>query len=157
MAINIQSDDDQCAPQGFCVGNDMSISSPGHFTPDAGAGHSLGGAMANLAAYDLAQEIKAQGLMAHLACYTFGAPRTGNHAFARDYREAVPDTWGLINDQVSRTSSCSSRTYSLVSLFERITTGDSRASGAASTARQRKSFLTSRCQVHPAVKLTESI
>jgi hypothetical protein len=35
-----------------------------------------------------------------ISCYTFGAPRTGNHAFAREYNEAVPDTWGIINDQV---------------------------------------------------------
>ena len=65
------------------------------------AGHSLGGAMANLAAYDIAKAVQVAGLQAHLACYTFGAPRTGNHAFAWDYRKTVPDTWGLINDQVS--------------------------------------------------------
>jgi hypothetical protein len=35
-----------------------------------------------------------------ISCYTFGAPRTGNHAFAREYNKAVPDTWGVINDQV---------------------------------------------------------
>lgn len=56
--------------------------------------------MANLAAYDIAKAVEAAGLKARLACYTFGAPRTGNHAFAWDYRETVPDTWGLINDQV---------------------------------------------------------
>jgi len=36
-----------------------------------------------------------------VSCYTFGAPRTGNHAFAREYNAAVPDTWSIINDQVS--------------------------------------------------------
>ena len=36
-----------------------------------------------------------------LSCYTFGAPRTGNHAFAHEYNELVPDTWGIINDQAS--------------------------------------------------------
>ena len=35
-----------------------------------------------------------------ISCYTFGAPRTGNHAFAHEYNEGVPDTWGIINDQV---------------------------------------------------------
>lgn len=25
--------------------------------------------------------------------YAFGAPRAGNHAFARDYARTVPDTW----------------------------------------------------------------
>ena len=34
-----------------------------------------------------------------ISCYTFGAPRTGNHAFARDYKQAVPDSWSVINDQ----------------------------------------------------------
>ncbi len=67
-----------------------------------GAGHSLGGALATLAAYDVAKALEAAGLRAHLACYTFGAPRTGNHAFALDYRETVPDTWGIINDQVGQ-------------------------------------------------------
>lgn len=28
-----------------------------------------------------------------LACYTFGGPRTGNHAFAAEYNDNVPDTW----------------------------------------------------------------
>ena len=41
-----------------------------------------------------------------ISCYTFGAPRTGNHAFAREYNEAVPDTWGIINDQASRDTCC---------------------------------------------------
>ena len=29
-----------------------------------------------------------------------GAPRTGNHAFARVYMQHVPDTWHMINNQV---------------------------------------------------------
>ena len=65
--------------------------------------------MANLAAYDIAKAVQAAGLKARLACYTFGAPRTGNHAFAWDYRETVPDTWGLINDQVGLARSPSHR------------------------------------------------
>ena len=35
-----------------------------------------------------------------MICYTFGAPRTGNHTWAREYEELVPDTWHIINDQV---------------------------------------------------------
>ena len=63
-------------------------------------GHSLGGALATLAAVDIRKAIPE---CAHLniSCYTFGAPRTGNHAFAYDYNELVPDTWGIINDQAS--------------------------------------------------------
>ena len=44
-----------------------------------GAGHSLGGALALLAAYDIKETFKFQRLSVH----TFGAPRVGNHAFAR--------------------------------------------------------------------------
>ena len=36
--------------------------------------------------------------MINVKCYTFGAPRPGNHAFARMYDEAVPDTWHLVNN-----------------------------------------------------------
>ena len=32
-------------------------------------------------------------------CYTFGAPRTGNHAFAAELKRMVPDSWAVINDQ----------------------------------------------------------
>ncbi len=68
----------------------------------AHAGHSLGGALAQLAAYDLATAIRASGLDVRLACYTCGAPRLGNTSFARAYEAAVPDTWSIINDQVRR-------------------------------------------------------
>ena len=36
--------------------------------------------------------------------YTVGAPRVGNHAYARMYNKLVPDTWGIINYRVSVTS-----------------------------------------------------
>ncbi len=60
-----------------------------------GAGHSLGGALATLTAYDLQAEFGFR----ELQCYTFGCPRTGNHAFARDYERVVPDTWHVVNDR----------------------------------------------------------
>ena len=63
------------------------------------AGHSLGGALSDLAAYDIAKAAAAAGARLRLACYTFGAPRVGNHAYARDHAGVVPDTWGIINDQ----------------------------------------------------------
>ena len=63
-------------------------------------GHSLGGALATLAAHELVAALNQAATSIHVSCYTFGAPRTGNHAFARDYQSLVPDTWGLINDQV---------------------------------------------------------
>ncbi|BDA45990.1 probable lipase [Coccomyxa sp. Obi] len=57
-------------------------------------GHSLGGALATLAAYD----IQSRFGLKDLQVYTFGAPRTGNHAFAREYEALVPETWHVIND-----------------------------------------------------------
>lgn len=66
------------------------------------AGHSLGGALATLAAFDIRQQLMASGQNdTKVVCYTFAAPRTGNHAFAREYNRMVPDTWSVINDQVS--------------------------------------------------------
>ena len=66
----------------------------------SGAGHSLGGALAGLAAFDIQRHCACLGPL-DVACYTFGAPRAGNHAFARQYNALVPDTWSIINDQVT--------------------------------------------------------
>ena len=63
-------------------------------------GHSLGGALAQLAAHDIATAGAKQGLTVSVGCYTFGAPRVGNHAFANEYNKLVPHTWHIINDQV---------------------------------------------------------
>lgn len=60
------------------------------------SGHSLGGAMAVLAAYDIA-ELQP---WASLQVYTVGAPRPGNRGFARQYNAKVPHTWHVINPQV---------------------------------------------------------
>ena len=54
--------------------------------------------MATLAAFEIRGACPAD--RADVSCYTFGAPRTGNRAFAREYNAAVPDTWSIINDQV---------------------------------------------------------
>lgn len=62
-------------------------------------GHSLGGALATLAAIDIAQQICAPQPQVSISVYTFGAPRTGNHSFAKLYDEFAPDTWSVINDQ----------------------------------------------------------
>lgn len=61
------------------------------------AGHSLGGALATLAAYDVRALGKTHGCADNVSCITFGAPRTGNHAFARDLEQMVPDCWHVIN------------------------------------------------------------
>ena len=40
-------------------------------------GHSLGGALATLAAYDIAREFSSLLGKDQVICYTFGSPRTG--------------------------------------------------------------------------------
>ncbi|KAI3433461.1 hypothetical protein D9Q98_003274 [Chlorella vulgaris] len=60
-------------------------------------GHSLGGALATLCAFDIAETYPESAV--RVKCYTFGAPRTGNHAFARLYTQTVPDTWQIINNE----------------------------------------------------------
>ena len=74
-------------------------------------GHSLGGALASLCAYDLQihtitqmnQELKiaCEGLgrsrkrvrQLHLSLYSFGSPKVGNSNFVNMYNETVPDTF----------------------------------------------------------------
>lgn len=64
-------------------------------------GHSLGGALATLAAYDIRKQLQASKMEhVEVVCYSFGAPRTGNHAFAHSYGQVVPDSFSVINDQV---------------------------------------------------------
>lgn len=67
-------------------------------------GHSLGGAMAVLCAYDMSTRASAATIDVDVSCYTFGAPRVGNHAWARLYDNEVPDTWQIINsdDAITR-------------------------------------------------------
>ena len=64
------------------------------------AGHSLGGALATLAAHSFASRALQEGATPAVTCYTFGSPRAGNHAFAAEYNQLVQDTWHIINDQV---------------------------------------------------------
>ena len=48
-------------------------------------GHSLGGAIATLAAYDISQEYKDH----RLVLYTFGSPRVGNYPFQHTFNREV--------------------------------------------------------------------
>ena len=60
------------------------------------AGHSLGGAIATLAAFDIQ---KTFDRLPRLTVMTFGAPRTGNAAFAQEFGQLVPNCWHVINDK----------------------------------------------------------
>jgi predicted lipase len=48
-------------------------------------GHSLGGAIATLAAFDMVRICNLSPRQ--VSCYTFGCPRVGNHSFAEEYLE----------------------------------------------------------------------
>ena len=63
-------------------------------------GHSLGGALATLAAFDISRAMEWVNRPTKIICYTFGAPRIGNYAFAETYNRLVPETWNVVNDQV---------------------------------------------------------
>ncbi len=65
------------------------------------AGHSLGGALGELAAIDISKAAADAGIRVQLSCYTFGAPRVGNHAFAAECGHIMPDAWSIVNDQVA--------------------------------------------------------
>jgi len=70
-----------------------------HMTDDYSlyfTGHSLGGALATLAAADF-QAI--HGLEHHrVACMSYGAPKAGNHWFAKRYNELVANSFRIVND-----------------------------------------------------------
>ena len=58
-------------------------------------GHSLGGALATLAAQAWARAHPLSGKQARV--YTFGAPRVGNRPFAYEYNKMVPHHFAIIN------------------------------------------------------------
>lgn len=65
-------------------------------------GHSLGGALSTLAAHDFATTARKHAAESNVvvSCWTFGSPRTGNNAWAREAMDLYPSCWHLINDQV---------------------------------------------------------
>jgi len=68
-------------------------------------GHSLGGALATLCSYELAAkgvgETEGPEIVPEfdLTKYSFGSPRVGNAAFARDFDKLVPNSWRLYNSK----------------------------------------------------------
>lgn len=43
---------------------------------------------------------KKHNLDVQVSCYTFGAPRVGNHAFAEDFDSIINDCFHVVNHQV---------------------------------------------------------
>ncbi|PSC72147.1 Phospholipase A(1) chloroplastic [Micractinium conductrix] len=64
-------------------------------------GHSLGGALATLGAWDCAHRKWDCQEPPELVVYTFGAPRVGNRPWAEHYNELVPSTWRIVNERDS--------------------------------------------------------
>jgi len=60
-------------------------------------GHSLGGALATLCAYELATRRGPARARQRISMYSFGAPRAGNKVFAAAYNACVPDSWRITN------------------------------------------------------------
>ena len=63
-----------------------------------------------LAAYDISRAMEWVSKPTKVICYTFGAPRIGNYAFAHTYDKMVPETWNIVNDQVQITGQFSKLT-----------------------------------------------
>lgn len=58
-------------------------------------GHSLGGALSQLCAFEIGIVHKNHS---QLSCYTFGCPRIGNRNAAREIEKVVPCLWNLVNN-----------------------------------------------------------
>lgn len=56
-------------------------------------GHSLGGAIAQLAALDIQYHLPGK----EITCYTFGGPKVGNANFVKSYNKRVPNTFRIVN------------------------------------------------------------
>jgi hypothetical protein len=62
-------------------------------------GHSLGGALAVLCAYTVHKRLASIGHEhAEPIVYTYGTPRVGNSAFAKEYMRKIPRTFRIVNE-----------------------------------------------------------
>jgi len=59
------------------------------------AGHSLGGALANLAAMDLA--LHQPEMQPRLHLYTYGTPRVGDRLFVKNHSQLLPNHYRIVN------------------------------------------------------------
>ena len=56
-------------------------------------GHSLGGSVAIICAYDLIKHMEKIDRTPQITCITFGTPMTGNDAFCKDFEAHVPQSY----------------------------------------------------------------
>jgi len=90
---------DSVKPQVFRLLDDITKDDGGGQWQVRVTGHSLGGALATLCAYELATRRTPVRARQDISLYTYGAPRVGNKAFATRYNAAVPDSWRITNTQ----------------------------------------------------------
>ncbi len=69
-----------------------------HYLPLQVTGHSLGGALAQLAALDIVTNLQDVLHGSDICLYTFGSPNVGNAAFANLVNSKVPNFWRVEND-----------------------------------------------------------
>ena len=69
---------------------------PGEWTVIT-TGHSLGGALSTLSAYELASKSHESGVFVEVKNVTFGSPRVGNKAFAEAFDALVPTCYRFAN------------------------------------------------------------
>jgi len=76
-------------------------------------GHSLGGALATLAALDFVLLNLRSPLASTVKVYTFGSPRVGEESFASVYNLLIPNHWAVVNrnDLVSAVPSFSAHYF----------------------------------------------
>lgn len=61
-------------------------------------GHSLGGALSTLGAYEFATRRQWTGGKPSVVNYSYGSPRVGNRVFAYSFNKAVPNAWRVVNN-----------------------------------------------------------
>lgn len=83
----------------FVVSTVTKIASEGRGHMIYCTGHSLGGALAVMAAYVLQQKLSRMHYpFPEPTVYTFGMPKIGNRQFANEYRRKVPRTFRVVNE-----------------------------------------------------------
>jgi hypothetical protein len=67
-------------------------------------GHSLGGALSTICAYDIACANREAKFLKSLQVYNYGSPMVGNVGFKEEFNALIPETWRVVNenDGVSR-------------------------------------------------------
>ncbi|CAA6655356.1 unnamed protein product [Spirodela intermedia] len=79
---------------GFCEDADLESICKWHVYV---TGHSLGGALATLLAFELSSSQMAKCGAISITMYNFGSPRVGNRCFAELYNQKVRDSWRIVN------------------------------------------------------------